>query len=124
MVPGAAGSRTGEVTVALYSVWDWNKNAWRIYATKKSVSVGDDPKPPAPTGISPIGADPDTDVRPLPFGAKFVGMSHLAKGEVRRLGSGGLGEASEDSFWSNPIVLIGLGAVAATVYWQWWRRAS
>lgn len=69
--------------MALYSVWDWNRNAWAIYRTSTPVSVGDDALPPRPT-TGPIGADPDTQVKPLPRGAKFVEYSHVARGEVRR----------------------------------------
>lgn len=69
--------------MALYSVWDWDRNAWAIYRTNTPVSVGDDALPPKPA-TGPIGADPDTQVKALPRGAKFVEYSHVARGEVRR----------------------------------------
>ena len=44
--------------MALFSVWDWDKNAWAIYRNNDTVSVGDDPKAPKPSGTSALGADP------------------------------------------------------------------
>lgn len=82
--------------MAFYSTWDWNRNSWRVYATKTPVSVGDDPIPPRPRSASPIGADPDTGVKPLPSGAKFIGYSHVCRGEVRRL-SRGMGDSGDDA---------------------------
>jgi hypothetical protein len=110
--------------MALYSTWDWDRNAWRVYTTRAPVSVGDDPIPPRPTGISALGADPDTHVKPLPSGARFVGYSHVARGEVRRLG-GVLGAVGDDAgragVMSNGWLMFGLGVAAASTFW-WWRR--
>jgi hypothetical protein len=108
--------------VALYSAWDWGRNAWRVYKTNLPVSIGDDPKSESrPRHI--LGGDPDRDTAKLPRDAKFIGYSHLARGEVRRMPDGeGLGAADDKGFWAKPIVLIGLGAVAATVYWKFFRR--
>ena len=69
--------------MALYSVWDWNRNAWALYRTKAPVSVGDDPIPPR-NSSTVLGACPDDDIKPLPSGAKLIGYSHVARGEVRR----------------------------------------
>jgi len=113
--------------MAFYSVWDWNKNAYRVYATNAPVSVGDDPTPPKPLGIGPIGADPDTDAKPLPAGARFVGYSHMARGEIRRLPNSILGDngddgASSGSWWSNPFVMFTAGVAATVAYFRWERR--
>lgn len=111
--------------MALYSVWDWNRNLYRVYTTPTHVSVGDDPVPPKPVGISPIGASPDTGVKPLPPGAKFIGFDHLARGEIRRMPSGlaDLGDdAGSGSFWTQPIVMFGAGAVVATWVWRTYGR--
>lgn len=69
--------------MALYSVWDWNRNAWRVYRTSAPVSVGDDPIPPPGSG-NVLGSCPDEDIKPLPGGAKLLGYSHVARGEIRR----------------------------------------
>lgn len=111
--------------MALYSVWDWDRNAYRVYATKSPVSVGDDPIAPKPSGLSALGADPDQHIKPLPSGAKFMGYSHLARGEVRRMPKG-LGDNGDDAGKATglagmPLVAFGLGAAAASLIW-WWRR--
>jgi hypothetical protein len=103
--------------MAFFSTWDWNKNAWRIYRTPETVSVGDDPTPPRPTGLNVLGADPDAGVRPLPANAAFVGYDHMARGEIRRAaGVGGLGDASSDSSLMRDAGLILLGAAGAMVF--------
>lgn len=106
--------------MALYSVWDWSRNSWRVYSTPKPTSVGDDPTPQRPTNGTALGFDPDRDVPSLPGGAKFVGYSHLARGEVRRVGGGFsvLGDSDGEPFWKQPIVLVGLGAALATLWWR------
>ena len=111
--------------MALYSTWDWSRNAWRVYKTSTPVSVGDDPVPPRPTNISPIGADPDEHVKPLPPNAKFVGFDHLARGEVRRAG-GVLGNIGDDAgqgvITSNGWLMFGAGAIAAVATVWFLRR--
>lgn len=101
--------------MALYSVWDWDRNNYRIFTTPTPVSVGDDPVPPKPTGISPIGANPDTDIKPLPAGAKFIGHDNLARGEIRRM-PGGLTDLGDDAgsggFWTQPAIMFGAGVLA------------
>lgn len=109
--------------MALYSVWDWDRNAYRVYSTKTPVSVGDDPLPPKPSGLGAIGADPDTHLKPLPSGARFLGYSHLARGELRRMPRG-LGDNGDDagaatSTLKKPWFAFGLGAAAASAYWLW-----
>lgn len=111
--------------MALYSVWDWNRNSWRVYSTPTPVSVGDDARPPRPSNASPIGADPDTHAKPLPSNARFHGYSHVARGEVRR-SSKGMGDVGDDagretSVLRQPWLMFGLGAAVASAYW-WWRR--
>lgn len=112
--------------MALYSIWDWNRNAYRVYSTPRTVSVGDDPIPPRPSASS-LGANPDTDVKPLPAGAKFVGYSHIARGEIRRerRGIGDLGddagtEAGVTSWWK----LVAAAAAGAVAMHLWMRRGG
>jgi hypothetical protein len=107
--------------MALYSVWDWNRNSYRVYSTTSPVSVGDDPVPPRPTGTHVLGADPDADVKPLPSGVRLIGRSHLPKGEIRRAPRG-LGDNGDDAGNSNGagsgLAMLGLGiAVGAGVMW-------
>lgn len=106
--------------MALFSVWDWDKNSWAVYRNGDSVSVGDDPKAPKPSGTSPLGADPDTHAKPLPSDAKFSGYSHVARGEIRRHASLplGLDEPGESS-----VVKYAAGAVVGSVLtWMVLRR--
>jgi hypothetical protein len=98
--------------VALFSVWDWDKNAWAVYRNGDNVSVGDDPKPPKPTGTHAIGADPDAHVKPLPADAKFSGFSHVARGEVRRQASLPLGL---DEPGESPALKYAAGAAAGSL---------
>jgi len=98
--------------MALYSVWDWGHNAYRVYHTPRVVSVGDDPVSPKPSSMSALGADPDTQVHTVPSDAKFIGYSHVAKGEIRRV-AGGLGDTTspeETPFWKQPVVMFAAGA--------------
>lgn len=109
--------------MALYSVWDWDRNAYRVYATNAPVSVGDDPKPPKPSNIGPIGADPDTDVKPLPVGAKLIGYEHLPRGEIRRLVNPapavGGDEDADASAWNSPLVMFVAGVAVTVAYFNW-----
>jgi hypothetical protein len=111
--------------MALYSVWDWNRNLYRVYSTPTPVSVGDDPSPPKPSNISPIGANPDTDVNPLPSGARFIGHSHFARGEIRRAPTSlmDLGSDSGDgSFWTQPWVMFTAGVLTTLGALRWMAR--
>jgi hypothetical protein len=109
--------------MALYSVWDWDRNAYRIFQTPMPVSVGDDPISPKPSGIGGLGADPDTQINVIPSDAKFMGYSHMARGEIRRV-SGGLGDTTapeETPLWKKPIVMFAAGATVAWVAIKVWR---
>ncbi|RLB43797.1 MAG: hypothetical protein DRH30_02555 [Deltaproteobacteria bacterium] len=107
--------------MALYSVWDWDRNSWRVYKTSTPVSVGEDAIPPKPSSTSPIGADPDTQVKALPRNATLSGYSHVARGEVRRM-SGGLGDAGDDGGKTGfRWMTFGAGAAVASAFW-WWRK--
>ena len=113
--------------MALYSVWNWDRNAWAVYQTRAPVSVGDDAFPPRPTKVGPIGADPDTQVKPLPAGARFVEHSHIARGEVRRK-PGHLADLGDDAgrgtagiSWGT--LLLG-AAIASGVWYVATRRTS
>ena len=110
--------------MALYSTWDWDRNSYRVYASRRPASVGDDPVPPRPSNLSALGADPDSDVKALPSGVRFMGYSHIPRGEIRRE-PGGLGDSGDDagsapSRW--PMVV--LGAVAGAGVMHWWMRRS
>lgn len=107
--------------MALYSVWDWDRNSWAIYRDHRPVSVGDDPTPPKPVNVGPLGADPDTQLKPLPSDARFVGHDHVCRGEVRvRSGAlSSLGLSMPDSADLPKYAVgfvVGVAAVAA------WRR--
>jgi len=106
--------------MALFSVWDWDKNSWAVYRNGDSVSVGDDPKPPKPTGTSPLGADPDTHVKLLPSNAKFTGYSHVARGEVRRHASLPLG--LDEPAQSDTVKYVAGAVVGSVLTWIFLRR--
>lgn len=102
--------------MALYSVWNWDRNAWAVFQTSTPVSVGDDPDPPRPRATSPIGVDPDVAVKELPQNARFLGFDHLCRGEVRRLRGGpGVGQTDDSmglaDVLRHPAVLVGAGLV-------------
>ena len=113
--------------MALYSVWDWNRNAYAVYSTPKRVSVGDDPVPPRPKGLSKLGASPDDDVKPLPSGAKLIGYDHFARGEIRRRsGLFGVGDdGGQGGGASSPLFMFLAGGATAAgaiyAYWRWKR---
>jgi hypothetical protein len=109
--------------MALYSVWDWNRNSYRVYTTTRPVSVGDDPIPPRPRGTHELGADPDEHIKALPSGVRFIGYSHLPRGEIRRRARG-LGDFGDDAgangASSNRWVMLGIGlAVGAGAMHLW-----
>lgn len=113
--------------MALYSVWDWDRNAWQVYQTSKPASVGDDPVSHQPKTF-PLGADPDSGVKPLPRGAKFVRYDHLARGEVRRKphsltdvgDDAGSGSGRTTSAWWWLAGGVGLGWILSS----WMRRRA
>jgi hypothetical protein len=92
--------------MALYSVWDWNKNLYRVHADTLPVSVGVDPSPPQPTGVHLLGAIPYDHAKVLPPAARFMGLSHVPRGEVVRSATNlkellGLGaEPGSSSVWT------------------------
>ena len=102
--------------MALFSAWDWDRNAYRVYMTRQMVSIGDDPKPPKPSLRHPLGAVPDVDAKPLPIGAKFMGYSHQARGEIVKLPAGTLGRLGDIAESVTPdvgklllVLLVGVG---------------
>lgn len=102
--------------MALYSVWDWEKNMYAVFATDKPVSVGVDPDAPRPRGIDVLGGVPYEDVKVLPAGARLLGHDRLARGEIVRasrgvLGLGDAGQPAEPRTMSFAVVAIG-GVVA------------
>jgi hypothetical protein len=70
--------------MALYSIWDWNKNLYRVHSNTTPVSVGVDPSPPRPGALHLIGAIPYEHAKTLPAGTRFMGLSHVPRGEVVR----------------------------------------
>jgi hypothetical protein len=70
--------------MALYSIWDWNKNLYRVHSNATPVSVGVDPNPPRPGALHLIGAIPYEHAKVLPTGTRFMGLSHVPRGEVVR----------------------------------------
>jgi len=104
--------------MAFYSTWDWNRNAWKVYRTSDPVSVGDDPKPPKPSNLHVLGADPDTQMKPLPFGAAFVGYDHIARGEIRAEGGLSLGDATSDTGLLHSMLILGVGIFVASIAWE------
>ncbi len=109
--------------MALFSVWDWDHNSWAIYRNDRPVSVGDDPKPPRPTTMSRLGADPDTQMNPLPSDARFIGYSHVARGEVRRKPSGTMDALGLDMPSTDDVKKYAIGAVGALLAYDLWQRA-
>lgn len=99
--------------MALFSAWDWDRNSYRVYETPQLVSVGDDPSaPPKPSSMHPLGAVPDLDVKPLPSGARFVGYSQQARGEIVRLPFGSLGQAVSAADGQRVLVKLAVGTAA------------
>jgi len=120
--------------VATYSAWDWNINAYRVYKDARPVSIGDDPTPPRPKGVSVLGAVPDRDVKLIPPGAKQVGTSVVAVGEIAKdprlnlaKGAGGGGGDGLGSFSGGtslmPVILVGVAVVAAVYFNRSHRRS-
>lgn len=114
--------------MALFSVWDWDRNAYRVYQTRAPASVGDDPEPPRPDH-HPLGAVPDIDVKVLPSGARFMGYDHQARGEIVRLRGRGLGSGDTELEVGGNRVLIptpSLKAIAivAVLGGLWWWSAK
>lgn len=106
--------------MALYSVWDWNRNAYRVYATQTPVSVGVDPTPPEVTNAHPLGAIPYVHCKVLPTGAKFIGISHVARGEIARDRKGvaellGISDGQQESKTLKAAVLVGIGVLGGLV---------
>jgi hypothetical protein len=109
--------------MALYSVWDWDRNAWAVYRDKRPVSVGDDPKAPKPSNVSAIGADPDTQVNLMPSDARFIGYDHMCRGEVRRRSESSLSGLGIEMPSSDDVRKYVLGgAVGALLVWYWRKR--
>ena len=103
--------------MALYSVWDWNKNLYRVYADQRPVSVGIDPEPPRPGNVNILGAVPYEACKLLPNGVKGMGLSHVPRGEIVRdergpLQAVGLGS---DASGSSPRLLVGVAIASAVV---------
>ena len=102
--------------MALYSVWDWNKNLYRVYADQRPVSVGVDPDPPKPRNLHILGAVPFEGCKLLPPGTRLMGLSHVPRGEIVRDAQGfkehlGLGTDAGQRTPLGNAALVGLGAV-------------
>lgn len=111
--------------MALYSVWDWDRNAWAVYRDGRRVSVGDDPTPPRPIDVSPLGADPDTQLKVLPNDARFVGYDLMCRGEARVRPQGvlsGLGLSLPETDDLKKYVGGAVVGAAILFAWQKWGR--
>jgi hypothetical protein len=108
--------------MALYSVWDWDRNSWAIYRDARPASVGDDPKPPRPRNVGRLGADPDTQMNPLPSDAQFVGYDHMCRGEVRVRGTGPLAGLGLDMPSNDDLKKYAIGGLVGAAAAWWWRR--
>jgi hypothetical protein len=108
--------------MALYSVWDWDRNTWAVYRDARPVSVGDDPTPPRPASVGPLGADPDTQMKPLPSDARFVGYDHMCRGEVRVKSSGPLSGLGIDMPDTDDLKKYLAGAALGALGVWFWRR--
>lgn len=126
--------------MATYSAWDWNINAFRVFRDAKLSSIGDDPSPPRPRTVSILGAVPDKDVKTLPSGARSIGTSPVAIGEIVRDlrlntakdaaaaksgGGDGIGTLGDVLDWAplGPVLLVG-AAIAAVIYFSQPRRTA
>lgn len=107
--------------MALYSVWDWNKNLYRVHSNATPISVGVDPKPPRPAAPHQLGAVPYEHAKVLPAGTRFMGLSHVPRGEIVREAASvkellGLGEEPGEMSWGR-LLLVGVaGAVAGFAF--------
>jgi hypothetical protein len=100
--------------MALYSVWDWNKNLYRVYSDALPVSVGVDPDPPRPMNVHLLGAVPFEGCKVLPHGTRFMGLSHVPRGEIVRDASGlrevmGLGSEAGGRTGIGSVALVCVG---------------
>lgn len=109
--------------MALYSVWDWDRNAWAVYRDSRPASVGDDPTPPRPSVTSQLGADPDTQMNPLPSDARFVGYDHMCRGEVR-VRSNPLAGLGIDMPSNDDLKKYAIGAVIGIIAFRYWRNRA
>lgn len=106
--------------MALYSVWNWDRNNWEVYRDARPVSVGVDSKPPKPSDVNTIGVDPDTQMNPLPSDARFMGYDHTCRGEIRVAPKGalsGLGAAISEAGGTQKFVAgMATGIVLYLIY--------
>lgn len=103
--------------MALYSVWDWNKNLYKVYADQRPVSVGVDPEAPRPSNLHILGAIPYDAAKTLPANVRFMGLSHVPRGEILRdtrstVELMGLGS---DATGTKPGIIAGVAVVGVLV---------
>lgn len=103
--------------MALYSVWDWNKNLYKVYGDARPVSVGVDPDPPRPSNVHILGAVPFDAAKTLPANVKFMGLSHVPRGEIVRdvrttVELMGLGS---DAGGAKPVAVAGVALVSGLI---------
>lgn len=102
--------------MALYSVWDWNKNLYRVYSNSTPVSVGVDPNPPRPNAVHLLGAVPYEHAKVLPPAVRLMGLSHVPRGEVVRDAASvhellGLSGDAEGSGFGRTLLVAAAGAI-------------
>ncbi len=110
--------------MALYSVWDWNKNLYKVYADQRPVSVGVDPQPPRPTNVHLLGAVPYDACKLLPPGTRFMGLSHVPRGEIVREAGNvrelmGLGDSDGGPSLFGTIAIAAASAAAGFIVARW-----
>jgi hypothetical protein len=94
----------------IYSVWDADSQLYDYY--KVGEAHNDDGPTPRPRGGCQIGYAPNEASWKLPTSAVKVGRGDVAKGAVVHLApKGGLALSGIEELATNPLVLIGLGAV-------------
>lgn len=113
--------------MALYSVWDWNKNLYRVYSNTTPVSVGVDPQPPRPSGMHFLGAVPYEHAKVLPSAVNLMGLSHVPRGEIVREAASvkellGLGEDADGKSFTSTLLVAAAGAIVGYVIARTVRR--
>lgn len=66
-----------------YSIWDKPSRLYRVYETSES-PADYNLHPPSPTSPphSALGDPPEAFARPLPFGARYLGVSPTPEGSI------------------------------------------
>lgn len=103
------------------SSWNWGTGMYDYYQLPKALTprYGDEVKPPpSGTSLSGLGEDPDQSSRPLPFGARKVGVGQQAFGDIVSVNRAPAGMAN----WAAAALAIAVpvGLLLATVHLSDW----